>query len=121
MSTSAKPWYLASPYSLYPGGIDTAHEMVAEQAALLVKRGVPVFSPILTWHFTAKSYGLPTDAASWEPQNRALVSACQGMIELHASNWFISVGMNQEREWFVEANLPIIIMHPFVVPRELLS
>ena len=43
-------WYLASPYSKYPEGTQAAFEMACWQAGLLIRAGVPVFSPIAHSH-----------------------------------------------------------------------
>lgn len=44
-------WCLATPYSKVPGGIDAAFEAAAREAALYVKAGIPVVSPIAHWLF----------------------------------------------------------------------
>lgn len=43
-------YYLATPYSRYAAGIEAAFQAASEQAAILVRHGIPVFCPIAHTH-----------------------------------------------------------------------
>ena len=115
-------WYLATPYSKYPGGIAGAYELACKQSALLISHGVHVFSPI------AHSHGIAThgdlDALShdlWLKMDRTYMDLCVGCIFLLADSWEKSYGMEQERLYFKKVNKPIVKMTPNLVPEHFLS
>ena len=47
-------WYLASPYSLYAQGTETAFKEACRAAAELIRRGIVVFCPIAHSHVIAE-------------------------------------------------------------------
>ena len=49
-------WYLATPYSKFPGGLDAAYVEACKAQALLIKAGVPVFCPISHTHGPARAW-----------------------------------------------------------------
>ena len=115
-------WYLATPYSKYPGGIAGAYELACRQSALLISNGVHVFSPI------AHSHGIAThgdlDALShelWLKMDRTYMDLCVGCIFLLAESWEKSYGMEQERIYFEKDKKPIVKMQPNLVPEHFLS
>ena len=110
-------WYMASPYSKHPFGLDAAHLRVCEQAALLISNGIPVFSPIAHSHSIALYGDLdPLDHDIWMLLARAMVDAAGGLIVLKLEGWSRSFGVAEEIEWFVEMNKPIVYMEPGEVP-----
>ena len=111
-------WYLATPYSKYPGGIAGAYELACKQSALLISNGVHVFSPI------AHSHGIAThgdlDALShdlWLAIDRTYMDLCVGCIFLLAESWEKSYGMEQERLYFLKNKKPVVDMTPDEIPR----
>lgn len=115
-------WYLASPYSKYPSGIFHAHIAACKQAALLIKAGVSVYSPIAHSHSIAEHGGLdPLDHDIWLPADKPTAEAAGGLIVLKLEGWSRSFGITQEIEWFAERGLPIVYMEPGVVPAKLLQ
>ena len=111
-------WYLATPYSKYPGGIAGAYELACKQSALLISHGVHVFSPI------AHSHGIAThgdlDALShdlWLAIDRTYMDLCVGCIFLLAESWEKSYGMEQERLYFLKNKKPVVDMTPDEIPR----
>jgi hypothetical protein len=114
-------WYLATPYSKYPHGLEAAFRLAVEQRGLLLKAGVPVFSPIIHSHPVAMQCGLdPHDHSIWLPSEAPILAAACGLINLAAESWKISFGMMMEREDFQKRGLPIVYMTPGTVPDELL-
>lgn len=115
-------FYIASPYSKYPDGIYAAYRMACFQSSLLVRAGVPVFSPIAHSHMIAVAGGIdPFDHAIWLPADKPLMDASRGLIMLMADSWRESYGMQKELEAFKAAGKPIVYMQPNVVPPELLE
>lgn len=115
-------WYLATPYSKYPGGIEQAFVLACTETARLVKAKVPVFSPIVHTHPVAALGGMdPLDHTIWLPCDEPMMNACSGIILLRAESWGLSYGMKVERETFEAAGKPVVFMDPGLVPPELLA
>lgn len=110
-------WYLGGPYSKYPDGIDSAFDRVVEARGLLVRAGIPAFSPIVHSHPVARKCGIdPHDHSIWLPAERPMLDAATGLIVLMLESWEISYGLAQEIELFRSAGKPIVYMAPGVVP-----
>ena len=115
-------YYLASPYSKYPLGITAAHFHVCQQAALLIRSGVPVYSPIAHTHPIAQFGDIdPFDHDIWLPLDRHMMDAAGGLIILKMEGWSRSYGMGTELAYFAEQDRPIVYMDPGVVPDVLLQ
>lgn len=113
-------WYLGSPYSRYPEGLDAAHKAVCENAALLIKAGVPVFSPIAHSHAIAMAGRMdPLDHSVWLPADQPMMDAAKGLIVLKLAGWSRSYGLAHEITAFADAKKPIIYMVDGILPREL--
>ena len=119
--TKAQPeplWYLATPYSKYPGGIAGAYELACKQSALLISNGVHVFSPIAHSHGIATHGDLdPLSHELWLKMDRTYMDLCVGCIFLLAESWEKSYGMEQERAYFEQKNKPVVRMNPDEIPR----
>jgi hypothetical protein len=112
-------WYLASPYSKYPDGLDAAFEEVCRAAALLIRAGVRVYSPIAHTHPIAKYGNIdPYDHGIWLPADEPFMKKGCGLIVLRAKSWEISYGISVEIERFTEAKKPLVYMDPGIVPSE---
>lgn len=110
-------FYLASPYSKFPTGLDAAFSLACANAALLVKAGVKVFSPIAHSHPVAQVGGIdPLDHEIWLPADAPFMRNAHGLIVLRASGWQDSHGIAEEMNAFKAAGKPIIYMDPGVVP-----
>lgn len=114
-------FYLASPYSKYPGGIEAAHADVCMEAALLVRAGIPVYSPIAHTHPIAIHGDIdPFDHSIWLEADRTFMDAAQGLIVCEMEGWETSYGIGVEIEHFKKAGKPIIRMTPGMLPQELM-
>ena len=61
-------YYLATPYSKYPGGPEAAFQMACRQAAILIKAKIPVYCPIAHTHPIAVQNDMdPFDHGIWLP------------------------------------------------------
>jgi hypothetical protein len=122
MGNAAEFWYLATPYSKYPDGIEAAFRAACEQSALLVKAGIPIFCPIAHTHPVAIQGGIdPFDHEIWLPADEPFMHLACGLIFCKLPSWEISYGMNEERKVFTAAGKPILDMEPGSVPDALLS
>jgi hypothetical protein len=114
-------FYLATPYSKYVGGIEAAFRMAAEQAAVLLENGVPVYSPIAHSHPIAIYGGLdPYAHALWMKACEPFMNQAAGIVVLMAAGWEESKGIGMEIEHFKKAGKPVFFMLPNMVPDELL-
>jgi hypothetical protein len=110
-------YYLATPYSKYPAGIVQAHADACAQAALLVKAGIPVYSPIAHTHPIAVCGHLdPYDHELWLEADRTFMEAAKGLIVCEMEGWQESYGIECEIKYFAQAGKPRFQMVPGVVP-----
>lgn len=114
-------WYLGTPYSRYPDGIEAAFTLACHQTGLLIHHGVPVFSPIAHTHPVAMLCGMnPFDLAIWLPMDRPMMRAARGLIVVKAVSWEVSQGIAHEIETFQAMDKPVVFMDVDAVPLELL-
>lgn len=110
-------WFLASPYSKYPHGIEAAFNLAVQARGMLLKAKVPVFSPIIHSHPVAVGCGLdPFDHDIWLPSELPILHLAYGMIQLRAEGWQDSKGMAYEEMQFRMTGRPIVPMTPGIVP-----
>ena len=108
LAETRKLFYLASPYSKYPGGPDRAHEVICRIAAQLIREGVAVFCPIAHLHPIA-TYGHMDPLAHdiWLQVDEPLMRECDAMLIAEMAGWKESYGISREIEFFVEAGKPV--------------
>jgi hypothetical protein len=101
-------WYLATPYSKFVSGIGDAFELACKSASLLVRAGVPVFSPIAHSHPIAL-YGFldPLDHAVWLPADDPFMRAACGLLVVKAQGWDESFGIGEEVKAFAAMGKPV--------------
>ena len=110
-------WYLATPYSKFKDGIESANRIACEQTALLIRAGVPTFSPIAHTHPIAIHGGIdPFAHEIWLPADAPLMHAAAGLIVCMMDGWRDSYGIGVEIDTFAKAGKPIVYMEPGVVP-----
>lgn len=103
-------WYLATPYSRYPHGKDTAHHVACEVAARCFKAGILVFAPIPHGHAIATIGKLEGDFDTWERFDIAMLSVAAGLIVVKMEGWDKSDGIAREKAWCEANGKPIIEM-----------
>lgn len=119
-------WYLATVYTLYPEGQDKAFEFAAEQAALLINAGVPVYCPIAMTHPIADAelrLGLPKkhlDYDKWLELDAVFLRHAKGIILVRSENWEQSKGMFSEKVSMWTQQKPVVYMDPGKVPAEVM-
>lgn len=110
-------WYLGSPYSKYPHGLEAAHTEACKATALLISAGVPVYSPIAHTHPIALHGELdPIDHGIWMPIDEPMMKSAHGLIVLMLAWWDQSRGLKEEIEYFTEAKKPVVYMVPHQIP-----
>lgn len=102
-------WYLATPYSKHPGGVEEAADEACAVAAHLMREGLSIFSPIAHSHAVAIGGGLDlTDHDFWMPLDRPLFDGACGVIVAMMEGWEDSVGVAAEIEWAKRDGKPIL-------------
>lgn len=104
-------WYLASPYSKYPDGLEAAFRDVCKATAFLIQESVRVYSPIAHTHPVAVHGGVnPLDHSIWLPADEPLMRAAHGLIVCKMATWEDSYGIGVEVETFKEMGRPVLYM-----------
>lgn len=104
-------WYLATPYSGYPDGIEAAFEAASRAAAYLIECGVRLYCPIAHTHPIAIHGELdPLDHTIWLPADGPFMDAAMGLIVVKMKGWEESKGIAIEIKKFGEAAKPILYM-----------
>ena len=111
-------WYLATPYSKFPHGIEAAFHLACQQTALLMRAKVPVFCPIAHTHPVAMHGDIDPLASYdfWLPADRPFMQTAVGIIVCKLESWETSTGIAHEIEEFKKAGKPIVYMEPGVIP-----
>lgn len=100
--------YLASPYSHLNDSVKQERfESVNKVAAKLMSDGFYIFSPISHTRPIEIAGNLPGDWKYWEGYDRAIISACKGLMVLKLSGWETSIGVNAEINIAKELTIPI--------------
>jgi len=106
-------FYLATPYTLYPKGIEAAYRLACENAAILVRGGVAVFSPIAHTHGVAVHGGIdPKDHQFWLAADAPLMRVCDALIVLKGEGWHESKGVMREIGTFRRMGKQVFWMDP---------
>lgn len=120
-------WYVATPYSKYPGvGVPgrlfrllrwrrgllwLAFREAARATAVLVRHGIPAYSPIAHTHPVAIFGRLdPLDHTIWLPADARQMAAAVGLIVVKMPTWDSSYGIAHEVDAFRAAGKPILYM-----------
>lgn len=95
--------YLAQPFSHENADV-RARRMWAAAAmcALLFRRGITVYSPIVHWYHVAKWHNLPNEAAPWANENRNMLLKADMLLVLPLTGWHESHGLKAELEFWRE-------------------
>lgn len=102
--------YLASPYSNPDESImEYRYLMACQAAALLIKQGFVVYSPIAHSHVIAKTGLISGDWHTWERQCIAMLDACSYMLVLTLPGWQHSVGIAAEIRHCDNRSIPVLL------------
>ena len=104
-------WYVATPYTLYPYGMEAAFKEACRAAAWLILHGVSVSCPIVESHPIAQHGGLdPLDQDAWWHNNRPKIEAAMGIVICKMESWRVSAGILWERDLFRDAGKPVVYL-----------
>lgn len=106
--------YLASPYThADPAVMQSRFEAACRAAAVLMRAGRAVFSPIAHSVPIARHGRLPaTDLAFWMAVDRPLLEACDEMVVLRLPGWEQSLGVAEELRMAKARGMLVIFMDP---------
>ena len=106
-----KLWYLATPYTNYPDGIESAWEEACRITARLILANIPVYSPIAHTHPVAIHGGIdPLDHEIWLPADEPMMHAATGLMVAMMTGWDQSYGIGVEIEAFTSAGKPVVYL-----------
>lgn len=107
-------WYLATPYSKHPDGIEAAFREASAAAGVLLGAGVHVYCPIAHTHPIAE-YG-KLDHYSHDlflPLDEQMMEHAHGCLVVMMPTWHESRGIKHEIEWFEARRRPVVhLKHP---------
>lgn len=105
--------YLATPYSKYPAGIETAFIDACKLAARLAKERVNVYCPIALTHPLAVNGGIdPLDHEFWMRFDTPYMTKSNALVVAKMESWETSRGIEHEREFFNKWSKPIYFIDP---------
>lgn len=106
--------YLAIPYSHPdPAVMEKRFQTANRVAAVLMKRGVLVFSAISHSHPIALDGGLPLGFDFWEEYDRTVLSRCGDMIVVQIDGWERSKGVQAEIAIADELGIPVLFVDEY--------
>ena len=105
--------YLGTPYSKYEAGIEQAFIDACKLAAVLLRAGVRVYSPIAHTHPIAIHGGIdPLDHRIWLPFDAAIMRKSDAMVVGCLDGWAESEGVIHEMAEFLAMNKPRYLLNP---------
>jgi len=106
-------WYIATPYSKYPGGIDEAFKEAARVSAYLVKNAVRIFCPIAHTHPIAIHGNIdPYSHELWMPIDKPFMKGACGVVVAMMDTWDESYGVRVEIDYFDSVKKPVHYLEP---------
>ncbi len=106
-------FYLASPYThKYAEMMQVRYEFTLDIVAYLIRKKIPVFSPIAHFHVIAMQYDLPKDYEFWKYNDEAAIRACSGFMIAAIEGWKQSKGIRKEYEFAVREGKQISMITP---------
>lgn len=106
-------YYLATPYSNYPGGIEAAYREACNIAERLRWRGDHVFCPVEVFHPLAAQTGVDKfDHEFWMECCDPWIKRCDVLIIAKIDGWEQSAGITHEREMFSNLGKPVRYFDP---------
>ena len=106
-------WYLATPYTKYPWGLDAAFTRACGVAAKFLDEGIPIYSPIAHSHSIADfTKAAKTDSSYWVRFHHEMMVAARGLIVAKMDGWDVSDGVKDEITYFLSQGKPIIYADP---------
>ncbi len=106
-------YYLATPYSLYPHGLEAAYREACDITVRLQDRSLRVFSPIAVYHPVARECRIEArDHEFWLRRCRPWIEDCDALIVAMMEGWGKSRGVREETGAFMRAGKPVKLIDP---------
>jgi len=105
-------WYLVSPYTKYPKGLQAASDLIAKIQADLMRDTICVMSPIPGSHAVASMSSVAGDYETWRQLDESLIESdsCNGIIVATMEGWDISFGVGEELAFADSIGKPIFFL-----------
>jgi hypothetical protein len=114
-------WYLCSSYTKHPAGEGRAFQVAARAAGVLLKAGIPVFSPVTHLHpVVALAEVDPRKYALWEELDEEFLMNAHGLIVLRDDGWEQNSGITFKMCRCRDRGKPVVFMDLGVIPADLL-
>lgn len=105
--------YVASPYTLYPHGLDRAYTDVCEVCWWLTSAGVNHYSPIIYVHPMAAIWDVDrTNGTFWINFLKPMMAACDALVVVEMDGWADSAGVAIEEAIFESNGKPVYHLNP---------
>lgn len=105
-------YYLATPYSKYPHGLDAAYEHASLVQGYLLTKGVKVFCPIAHSHGMARYYPDFNVHEFWMDVDRRFMRCAHACLVVLMEGWADSRGVAEEIFTFERMHKPVLYLDP---------
>lgn len=89
-------YYLASPYSGTEDEMESRYASAVQACGWLLAKHLFTYSPIVSCHPIAKTYGLPREFEFWQQFNNVMIRKSAGLVVLQIPGWEKSRGIADE-------------------------
>lgn len=111
-------WYVGTPYTDYPLGLEAAARNAALVTGLLMRQGVEAYSPIAHYHCVAVHAGIdPKDGKLWMQLTASVRRLSCGLIVVEMQGWRSSRGLIAERGEFLREGKPVYYLDRVALKR----
>jgi len=106
-----KLWYVGTPYSKYPLGLEMAFQHSSMLIGDLLRKGVTGYSPIVHTHPVAIYSEIdPYSHEIWMPFDKKMMEVTGGMLVAMMDGWETSKGIGMEIDEFESMGKRIVYM-----------
>lgn len=105
-------WYLATPFTKFPGGKDAAMKATLNILHQLTCHGIFVYSPIVHTYQLGMDYTMPTDHVFWQTINENMIRAAHGVCVAMLPSWENSAGVLHEMQYAIGLGRPLVYFRP---------
>lgn len=105
-------WYLATPFTKFPGGKDAAMRATLEVLHRMTCHGIFVYSPIVHTYQMGIDYTMPTDHVFWQTINENMIRAAHGVCVALLPTWEESAGVLHEMQYAMTLKRPLVYFQP---------
>ena len=104
-------WYVATPFTNYPGGHQEAWKIAVRITGALAKTGFIVYSPIVHWYPVAKAAHIDGAFSDyWRKVNSVSMGASFAAVVPMIPGYDTSNGVKDECAWFSARGRPVVYL-----------